>query len=115
MKRRTKFILYTILALIIISNLPPITFFFQESYAYQNKDGSFKFEEQSGKSLDFEVCKIRFQRFKIENPDNPNKTLYRTFAIKPYRFWEWWQMVVNQERFTLPYLEPQSSHRTIGK
>lgn len=102
MKRKTKFIICTITAFIIISNLPPIAFFFQENYSYQNKDGSFKFQEQSGKSLDFEVCKIRFDRFKKLNPSN-DQVLYRNFTIKPWRFWEWWQMVAHSERFTLPY------------
>ncbi|MDN3588061.1 hypothetical protein QWY86_15365 [Pedobacter aquatilis] len=103
MKKITKITLIAILALIIISNLPPISFFFQEDYAYQNKDGSFKYQEHAGKGLDFEVCKIRFNRFKVENPNNPNKTLYRTFNLKPWRFWEWREMITNPERFKLPY------------
>lgn len=106
MRRKTKITLIVISAMIVISNLPPIAFFFQENYTYQNQNGSFKYQEQSGKSLDFKVGKIRFERFKIENPDNPNKTLFRTFTLKPYRFWEWWQMLINHERFSLPYLEP---------
>jgi len=108
MKKTTKIILTSVLTLIIISNLPPIAFFFQEDYSYQNKDGSFKYQEQSGKGLDFEVCKIRFDRFKKENPNSPYKKLYRTFEIKPWRFWEWWQMIVNNERFTLPYYPKES-------
>ncbi|WP_025146594.1 hypothetical protein [Pedobacter jeongneungensis] len=103
MKRKTKIILFAVLGLVAIANLPPLAFFFRENYSYRNKDGSFKYQEQSGKSLDYEVCKIRFQRFKIENPGNPNKTLYRTFSLKPWRFWEWSQMIFNYERFTLPY------------
>lgn len=108
MKKTTKITLTAFLTLIIISNLPPISFFFQENYAYQNKDGSFRYQEQSGKGLDFEIGKLRFERFKTENPDNPNRQLYRNFEIKPWRFWEWWQMTAHNERFTLPYLRISS-------
>ncbi|AZI24117.1 hypothetical protein EA772_01690 [Pedobacter sp. G11] len=104
MKKTTKITIGAVLALIIITNLPPISFFFQENYSYQNEDGSFKYQEQSDKGLDFEVCKIRFERFNKENPDNANKKLYRTFAIKPWKFWEWWEMLSNYERFKLPLL-----------
>jgi len=104
MKKRTKIWIITALSIIAISNLPPISYFLQESYSYQNQDGSFIYTEQPGKGMDYEVGKIRFERFQRLNPEK-NPTLYRTFTIKPWRFWEWWQMIKHHEKFSLPYFQ----------
>ncbi len=101
MKKKTKIWTIVIVSIVAISNLPPINYFWQESYSYQNIDGSFNYTEQPGKGLDYEVGKIRFERFQKQNP-NKDHTLYRTFTLKPWRFWEWWQMIRHFERFTLP-------------
>lgn len=103
MKRKYKIIIIVIISAILICNLPPITYFLQEEYHYQNRDGSFQFSEQAGPTQGFDVAKYKFERFKIKNPNNPNKTLFRTFTLKPWRFWEWWQMLKHFERFKLPY------------
>ncbi|WP_443939194.1 PDDEXK nuclease domain-containing protein [Pedobacter sp. MW01-1-1] len=70
---------------------------------YQNKDASFEFTEEGGPTQTFETTKRRFEHFKTKNPANPNTTLYRTFTIKPWRFWEWWQMIAHSEPFRLPF------------
>ena len=93
-------------AIIIISNLPPVSYFLQEEYHYQNKDGSFNFTEISN-IHDFEVCKRQFESYISKNPHNSNKILYRKFTLKPWRFWEWWQMIAHFERFNLPYLRQE--------
>ncbi|KIA92224.1 hypothetical protein OC25_17435 [Pedobacter kyungheensis] len=103
MKRKIKTLILVIASIVFISNLPPITYFLQENYHYQNKDGSFQFSEQGGPTQDFDVAKSKFESFKLKNPDNPHKTLFRTFTLKPWRFWEWWQMIRHFERFKLPY------------
>jgi len=108
MKKRNRIIIITVAVIITLSNTPPIQYFFRESYHYQNRDGSFEFTEQGGPTQGFDVTKRRFEAFKTDNPSNPNKTLYRTFIIKPWRFWEWWQMIFNHERFTLPYYPKDS-------
>jgi len=105
MKRNTNITLIIIATIIIISNLPPVTYFLQEEYRYQNNDGSFKFSEQSGPTQGFDVALARFESFKRKNPDNENRTLYRTFSLKPWRFWEWWTMVAGFERYRLPKYE----------
>ncbi len=106
MKKKTKIWIAVILSTVVVANIPPVNYFFQESYTYQNKDGSFSYTEQSGKGLNYEVAKIRFNRFKEQNPDK-DQNLYRTFTLKPWRFWEWWQMIAHSERFKLP-LYPSS-------
>jgi len=102
MKKKTKFWIIIIVSIIVIINLSPVNYFFQQNYSYHNKDGSFTYTEQLGKGLDYEVGKIRFNRFKKLNPDKDH-ILYRDFTLKPWRFWEWWQMIKHFERFTLPY------------
>lgn len=102
--RNRKIILIAISVVIVISNTPPMQFFLLENYNYQNADGSFKYAEEPGQALDFKVGERRWERFKTENSNNPNQTLFRTFKIKPWRFWEWWQFIAHGKRFTLPYL-----------
>lgn len=97
-------ILLTFLAIIILSNTPPAQFFLLPTYGYQNKDRSFTYSEEPGKGMDLEAGMIQFEGWKKQNPDNPNHILYRTFSIRPWQFWEWWQYVANAQRFRLPYL-----------
>ncbi|TCC88640.1 hypothetical protein EZ428_18560 [Pedobacter frigiditerrae] len=105
MKRTLKITSIIIFALVVISNTPPVQFFVLDRYTYRNLDDSFRFEEEPG-SLYFKTCLSQFETFKREHPHNPNKTLYRSFTIKPWQFWEWWQYIAHPKRFTLPYLEP---------
>ena len=98
--------LIAIIVVVVISNTPPMQYFLLENYSYQNANGSFKYTEEPGQALDFKVGERRWQRFKTENRNNPNQMLYRTFRIKPWQFWEWWQFIGHSRRFTLPYLNP---------
>ena len=84
---------------------PPVTYFLQEEYHYQNKDGSFEFFEQAGPTQGFDVGLQRFESFKRKNSQNPNKVLYRTFSLKPWRFWEWWRIIKNPDRYKLSKLK----------
>ena len=95
-----------IAAVIILSNTPPAQFFLLEHYAYQNADGTFYYSEEPGKGMDFQAGLIQFEGWKKENPKNPNTKLYRTFRIRPWKFWEWWQYIAHHERFLLPYKDP---------
>jgi len=104
MKNRKKYILWALLSVILVSNLPPISYFLEQQYEYQNRDASFKFIEQTGPTQGVDIAIKRFERFKSENPNNPNKILYRNFKLQPWRFWEWWQMIYRNRRYDLPYL-----------
>lgn len=101
-----KAVIITIILLIILSNTPPAQFFLLENYGYTNADHSFSYSEEPGKGMDFEAGQIQFDAWKKQNPTNPNRTLYRTFKIKPWQFWEWWQYIAHPKRFTLPYKAP---------
>ncbi|WP_316846866.1 hypothetical protein [Pedobacter psychrodurus] len=103
MKRRKRTLIISIVSVIIISNLPPISYLFQEKYHYQNKDRSFEFTEMGGPTQNFESALARFESYKRKNPENPNRTLYRTFTLKPWKFWEWWEMIAHSKRFRLPF------------
>lgn len=98
-----------LLCLIAISNTPPVQFFTLDNYHYRNADNSFNYTEFPGKGLDFEVGIIRWERFKKEHPDNQGRTLYRTFHINIFRFWEWWQFITHNSRYRLPYITEQKA------
>jgi hypothetical protein len=99
--------IYIIIAVIIIFNLPFFNFLLQENYTYSNIDHSFTYAEESGKAKSFMGCERLYGVFLCQHPDKDqgDNRLYRTFTIKPWRFWEWGQMIFHSDRFTLPYLD----------
>jgi len=107
MKKKT--IIYLILALVIISNIPPVQYFIEKGYCYRNTEGSFTYCEFPEKGITYKSMRIQYQQYLLENPDKSNQTLYRTFRIKPWQFWEWWQFIAHHQRFTLPYFGPEKA------
>lgn len=101
-----KQIIITLVAIIVISNLPFFSFLLQENYTYSNADGSFTYSEEGGKGKTFWGCQRTYGYFLCQHPekDQGDNRLYRTFTIKPWRFWEWFEMIFHSDRFTLPYI-----------
>ncbi|WP_184550466.1 hypothetical protein [Mucilaginibacter sp. FT3.2] len=97
-----------IFTLVVISNLPFFNFFLQESYTYTNEDNTFSYIEEPGKGTSFWGCQRQFGRFLCLHPEKEigDNLIYRTFTIKPWRFWLWREMIFHNERFMLPYKEP---------
>ncbi|MEJ5996604.1 hypothetical protein WG904_19405 [Pedobacter sp. Du54] len=106
-KNTTRTVIIAALSVIILSNTPPAQFFLLENYHYQNADGSFQYSEEPGKGMDFKAGLIQFDGWKRSNPQNNNILLYRTFHIRPWQFWEWWQYIAHNERYRLPILTHQ--------
>ncbi|WP_419699068.1 hypothetical protein [Mucilaginibacter sp. NFX135] len=106
-----KKIILIITVIIIGSNLPFFSFFLEENYTYSNKDGSFTYSEESGKGKSYWGCQRLYGYFLCQHPEKNTGDirLYRTFTIKPWRFWEWRQMIFHSERFLLPYQTPKVS------
>ena len=94
-----------VVAIILISNLPFLNFFIQENYTYSNADHTFTYSEEGGKGLSFKSCMISYGYFLCQRPekDQGDNRLYRTFTIRPWRFWEWGQLIFHSDRFMLPY------------
>jgi hypothetical protein len=97
-------IIIIVIFIILIINFSPFSSIFRENYTYSNYDGSFKFEEQ-GSGYDFNMALRRYQKFLKNNQAKKeiDSQLYRTFTIKPWRFWEWGEYIFHHERFALPY------------
>jgi hypothetical protein len=96
-----------IVIIIFVTNIPFFRFYFEDDFIYENIDGSFSYNEQSGKGGSFLGCLRSYGHFLCEHPDKDqgDNRLYRTFAIKPWRFWEWSEMLFS-ERYRLPYKQP---------
>ena len=94
--------------LIILSNLPFFSFLLKENYSYSNIDGSFKFVEEAGKGASFKTAILRYGIFLGQHPEKDlgDNRLFRTFTLKPWRFWEWSDWIFRNERFFLPYKAP---------
>ena len=101
-----KQIILIISVIIVVINLPFFSFFLQEDYTYCNADGSFTYSEEGGKGKSYWGCQRMYGYFLCQHPekDQGDNKLYRTFTIKPWRFWEWYEMVFHHDRFKLPYI-----------
>ncbi|HEY8929521.1 MAG TPA: hypothetical protein VIM55_10040 [Mucilaginibacter sp.] len=97
------------ITIVLLMNLPFLDFISSENYVYRNIDGSFNYSEEGGKGNSFKSCLISYGAFLCEHPekDTGDNKLYRTFTIKPWRFWEWREYIFHSDRFTLPYLPPK--------
>ncbi len=100
-----KNIIITIIAIILIFNYTPINYILKENYTYSNFDGSFTFSEEGGKGFNYTSVIRAYTYFLCQHPekDQGDNRLYRTFAFKPWCFWEWGQMIFHSDRFLLSY------------
>lgn len=94
-----------LLTIIVLSNIPPINTFLLPNYHYQNHSGSFQYNEYPSKGLTYAVGQRRWQEYLNQTNNPKDDTLYRTFQIRPWAFWEWGQYIVNNKRYWHPYLE----------
>jgi hypothetical protein len=103
-----KRLFFIVLLIVIIANIPIIGYFFSEDYTYSNLDGSFKYNEENGKGKSYAGCFLKYGEFLCANPNKQqgDNNLYRTFTFKPWRFWEWREMIFHSDRFMLPYKKP---------
>ena len=94
-----------VIIILFIFNYTPISYLLKENYSYTNYDQTFKISEEAGKGFDFDVVKIRYERFLNDNSEQAKHSsqLYRTFTIKPWRIWQWHDYIFQNERFRLPY------------
>lgn len=109
MKRnRIIYIIATIVAIILIFNFTPLGSILHETYTYRNYDNSFQDEEKSQGTFAFQNVIYDYRDFLKANPDKArlDSTLYRTFTIKPWRFWQWSDYLFCPQRFRLPYKTP---------
>jgi hypothetical protein len=106
-KQMKKYLLI-IFAIILLSNLPFFDFFFEENFTYENIDRSFTYDENASKGLNYISAVKAYTIFLCQHPekDGGDNRLFRTFTIKPWRFWEWREMIFHSERFSLPYKSP---------
>ena len=95
----------TITLIILVVNLPLFDFFFQENFSYTNIDNSFTYVEEAGKGGSYQGCQKQYGYFLCQHPEKDlgDNRLFRTFTIKPWRVWEWRQLLLHSERFMLPY------------
>ena len=111
MKRtQLKWLIIVVVVILLISNFTPISYILHENYTYSNYDGSFNGDEESGGTGAFKTVQYDYRDFLKVHPDKKAKdsTLYRTFTLKPWRFWQWSDYLFCPQRFGLPYKRPQA-------
>jgi len=111
MKKQTKSIKYGVIAVVavlFIFNFTPLSYLLHEHYTYRNYDNSFTFSEENGGNADYQWARNKYAYFLKTNPEKAktDPTLYRTFTIQPWRFWEWREFLFCPQRFRLPYKAP---------
>ncbi len=94
-----------IVAIVILSNVPPVYGFFRlifdsKHYRYSNSDGSFTSYEFMGRR--FDTVKNMHSSCLGHDHNITDKTLYRLFSKNPLAFWRW-RLYFFDERYKLPY------------
>jgi hypothetical protein len=94
-----------IIAVIVLSNLPPLkwpfTWFDHNDYRYSNDNGSFTYEEFQFKDRDFKMGWGGFLYFK-ENCKCSDTVLYRLNRNNPFKFWRYGDYIF-KKKYHLPY------------
>lgn len=102
------YILSSILIIILLSNLPPIKYFFnwivdETHYEYASASGNFKVIDRSGNNITA-IKKGFKESLKKENLITEDTILYRLFWKNPAAFWRYRSYFdKNDERYKLPY------------
>ncbi len=110
-KRKTK--KYWILSLsifailVLIGYFTIIGYFLQRNYRYSNYNATFTYAEDKLKGIPYTGRDNSFRSFLRDNPNVEDKTLYRTFTVDIWRFWEWREMIIRTDRFLLPYISTE--------
>lgn len=95
-------ILLSLLALLVLVNVPPLTFLLDhKDCRYANGDGSFTFDEMSFKERNFRVCAQKFEAYKNTHKQQ-DTVLYRLCPKNYWQFWNWGTYLF-QDKFQLPY------------
>jgi len=100
---RKQTIIWILLIVLVVISTPPAQLILQENYNYRNQAGTFQCGEYSGKGSSFEGCTNAYYLFLTDHPKQSNVTLYRTFTIKWWWPWNWYQLLFHNQRFRLPY------------
>jgi hypothetical protein len=105
MKRRaTKIVLIIAVFLVIVTNAFPI-FSAWRWYYFTTKNGEFYFDMFEAKGRDFAMMNRWWDDYRAER--NPtDTTIYRTFSINPFAFWEWRQYLFS-DKYRYPYINPK--------
>ena len=91
----------------ILSNYAPLNLIFhtftnEGYYQYSNYNGSNTIEEGVHKGYGLALMKRLHQAWINENPQAPDKKLYRIFWKNPLAFWRW-KGYFKDERYELPF------------
>jgi hypothetical protein len=106
MKGKTiKWTIIIVVVILLIANFTPVSYILHENYSYSNFDRSFIDSEEAGGTAAFKTVLLDYRDFLKKHPNKKatDSTLYRTFTIKPWRFWQWSDYLFCLERFRLPY------------
>ncbi len=89
------------------------TYFFKEDYTYASYNGEFFCSEFYGQGSNLKTCQLNFKDHLTKHYNIKDKTMYRIFTIKPWRFWQWYEYFgKDKKRFSLPYRSPEKINET---
>lgn len=111
-KNRPLKVTLRILIIIIISNLPPVSFIFGffardktlygSDYFYTSGSGAFLSRRYFGLSGSGQFSEV-LEKFESHKTQYPADTiLYRCFAKHPLKFWDWW-IYLTDPKYQIPY------------
>lgn len=108
MKKHLIFLLYLVIIVLVFnySGITRFIFALDAGYTYSTSDGEYTAYENSHSAPKFEGIQVKFLNYLKTKPNLSDTSLYRTFRINPFKFWQW-KAYLTHPRFRQPYISRQ--------
>jgi len=93
-------IIVGIFLIILVNNIPPLHWLYENDCNFSNVDGSFTFAEMNFKERNFEKCQRKFLEFKKRQLGDT--ILYRLCPMNIFHFWDYGEYLFSQ-KYRVPY------------
>lgn len=113
MKIRWKYLWLAVVSLILAGNLLSayIRTLAEGSsviYSFETQNAEFEFLVNPSGGPDVAMMEREFQKFLNLHPQTQDRELYRTFEIRPWQFWNWYQYITS-DVYEYPYKAQKGS------
>ncbi|WP_155847164.1 hypothetical protein [Algoriphagus marincola] len=75
-----------------------------QSYLFQTQNAEFEFWAIPSKGRDIEMMEQQFKEFRERSPEFSELRIYRTFSRNPFKFWNWFDYLTN-DQYDYPFQE----------
>jgi hypothetical protein len=111
MKINWKFVVILVSAVILVSNIFSVYIrtLLEEPYliyAFETRNAEFRFIVDEEEGMDQDRMQREFQKYLQLHPGMEDRQLFRTFEMKPWKFWNWYHYL-ESDLYEYPYKQKE--------